>query len=99
MGTIVIEEYNAVGSDANRDAPVVDLSTLKATTVDATTSTTAESVTAGSNTRLISVYAVETHRLATGTDTTTTTYAVIPAGQVRDFAIDPETILYYRADA
>jgi hypothetical protein len=99
MGTIVIEEYVNVGSDANTDAPVFDLNSLRNTTVDATTSTTAESVTLNSKTRIVSIYAVEAHRVAIGADTTATEYAFIPAGLTREFGVPEGETLYYRADA
>lgn len=99
MGTIYIEEYGSVGSDANRNAPVSDLKTLLALTKDATTSTTAESVTLGINTRQITVQAVEAHRVCLETDTTATLYAFIPAGERRDFGVPKGAVLYYELDA
>lgn len=98
MGTIVIEQYSAVGSWANRDTPIYDLSTLQATTADATTSTSAETVTLGLSTKVISVYAVENHRVQIGANAGTT-YAFIPAGQTKDFGVVPGTVLNYRLDA
>jgi hypothetical protein len=98
MGTIVIEQYNALGSAANRDAPIYDLQSLLVTTADATTSTTAETITLGINTRAVSIYALENHRVQIGADAGTT-YAFIPAGSVKDFGVTPGTVLQYRLDA
>ena len=99
MGTIIIEQYGSVGSDANRDAPIADLKTLYVTTVDATTSSSAESVVLGASTRFVTVYGVEAHRLCVGSDTTSTIYAYIPAGQLRDFGVKGGETLYYELDA
>lgn len=99
MGTIRIEEYGSVGSNANRDAPVPDLNTVLATTVDATTSTTAESITLNRDTRVVSVYAVEDHRIVCNSDTTGTVYAFIAAGERRDFGVQPGDAFFYRTDA
>lgn len=98
MGTIVIEQYNALGSGANRDAPIYDLDSLLATTADSTTSTTAETITLGINTRAVSIYAVENHRVQIGANAGTT-YAFIPAGFTKDFGVTPGTVLQYRLDA
>lgn len=99
MGTIYIEEYGSVGSDANRNAPISDLKTLLALTKDATTSATAESITLGLNTRQITIYAVEAHRVCLGSDTTSSVYAFIPEGQTRDFGVPKGAVLYYELDA
>lgn len=98
MGTIVIEGYSGAGSEANRGLPVHDLSTLLDTHVDASTSTSEESHALASGVRLVSVYAVEAHRVALRNETGTT-YAYIPAGKSRDFGITGGTTIYYRLDA
>ncbi len=99
MGTIRIEEYGSVGTAANRDAPVPDLHSILATTVDATTTTTAESVTLNKDTRVVSVHAVEAHRVVCNSNTTATLYAYLAAGERRDFGVQPGDVLWYRADA
>jgi len=99
MGTIIIEEYSGTGSPADASAPIANLSTLEATTVDATTSTSAEGVTINRYTRLISVTAVEAHRVSVNTNTTGTKYALINAGERRNFGINVGDVVYYRADA
>lgn len=99
MGTIYIEEYGAVGSAANRDAPIADLKTLLETTKDATTSSAAESKTLNINTKVITIYAVETHRVCVGSDTTASIYAILPAGATRDFGVKQGDVLYYELDA
>jgi hypothetical protein len=99
MGTIRIEQYNSVGSAANRDAPVPDLHSVLATTVDATTSTSAETITLNPNTRVVSVYATEAHRVVCNSDTTGTVYAFVAAGERRDFGVQQGDALWYRADA
>jgi hypothetical protein len=98
MGTIVIEQYGAVGTSANRDAPVYDINTLFVTTVDATTSTTAESVTLSNDTRLVRVIPTEAHRVAVGTDTTASKYAFLPAGTIYDTNVTPGSVFWYRSD-
>lgn len=98
MGTIIIEEYSGVGSPADANAPIANLSTLEVTTVDSTTSTSAESITPQPYTRLISVTAVEAHRLAIKTDTTGAKYAYINAGERRDFGVNAGDVIYYRLD-
>ena len=98
MGTIVIEQYGGLGSPSNRSAPIYDLSTLQATTADATTSTSAETITLGIYTKTVSIYAVENHRVQIGANAGTT-YAFIPAGQTKDFGVEPGTVLQYRLDA
>ena len=99
MGTIVIEEYAAVGGKGSRDAPVVNLNTCLATTSDATTSTTAESITLNSGTRFVSVYAVELHRVSVLSSDGSAQYGLVPAGTIRDFAVPEGSTLYYKADA
>lgn len=99
MGTIKIFEYNSVGTAANRDAPVYDLETLLATTVDATTSTSAESVTLNLDTRLVAILAEEDHRICLGSDTTATKYMIAPAGLYVDVNVTPGGTLYYELDA
>lgn len=99
MGTIVIEQYANVGSDADRGAPLFDLNSCLATTVDATTSTTAESVALNASTRAISVYAVEDHRVTVLSSDGSEKYAFIPAGQIKDFGVNPGSTLYYKANA
>lgn len=99
MGTIVIEEYAGTGSRANRDAPVVDLNTCLATTVDATTSTTAESITLNSGTRVITVYGVEAHRVSVLSADGSAKYGFVAAGTYRDFGVAPGDTLYYKLNA
>ncbi len=99
MGTITIEQYNALGSNANRDAPIADLNTLVKNDTDATTSTSAENIALTQNTRVVIIHAVEAHRVCVGTDTTGTLYATVKAGERRDFGVKPGQTLYYRADA
>lgn len=99
MGTITIEEYGYAGSGKESTDSVAKLDTLQATTLDASTSTSAENVTLQAGTNIISIHAVEQHRVSFDTDTTASKYAVIPAGTIRDFGIDPDTTIYYRADA
>ena len=99
MGTVYIEEYGSLGSVANRDAPISDLNTLLVTTKDATTSGTAGNVVLGDGSRVVTIYAVEAHRICIGSDTTATTYAIIPAGQVRSFGVNAGETLYYELDA
>jgi hypothetical protein len=99
MGRIIIEEYSGIGSNANRDAPIHDLSTQKATTDDATTSTSPESVVLGIYTKSVSIHAVEDHRVSIVDSTGATTYAFIPAGSTRDYGVEPGSTLYYRLDA
>ena len=99
MGTIYIEEYGSIGSDANRDAPLSDLNTQLALTKDATTSSTAESIVLNGGTRQVTIYAVEDHRVCVTSDTTDTKYAIVAAGSYRDFGVTPGSTLYYELDA
>lgn len=99
MGTIVIEQYSSLGSGANRDAPIVDLSTNLNTTVDATTSTAAESVTLDINTRAITVYGVENHRVTLLSSDGSARYGFVAAGTYRDFGVTPGSVLYYKLNA
>lgn len=101
MGTITIEEYAAVGGLANHDAPIAVLNSLTSTTKDATTSTSAENITCTGNTKLVTIIAVEAHRVSAGANTTGDggDYVTIPALGMRDFAVQPGSVLYYRADA
>lgn len=99
MGTIYIEEYGSIGSDANRDASVNDLKTLLALTKDASTSSSSENVVLNEGTRQVSIYGVEAHRVVIGSDTTASVYAFIPAGQFRDFGVSAGATLYYELDA
>ena len=99
MGTIYIEEYGATGCDANRNVSVIDLNTLLVLTKNATTSSSADSVTLNLNTRLISVRAVEAHRVCLKTDTTASVYALIPAGEFRYFGVPKGAVLFYELDA
>lgn len=99
MGTIVIEEYGSLGSGANRDAPVPDLSTNLSTTVDATTSTSAESITLNDGARAITVYAFEDHRVTLLSSDGSVKYGFVAAGTYRDFGVTPGSTLYYKANA
>lgn len=99
MGTIRIEQYGALGSAANRDAPVVELGSCLVTTVDATTSTTAENITLNDRTRAITVHAVEDHRVSVVSSDGSARYAFVAAGTYRDFGVTPGAVLYYKADA
>ena len=99
MGTIKIEQYNAVGTSANRDAPVYDITTLLVSTKDATTGTTAESITLDINCRLLRVYGLEDHRICINTDTTNSLYVTVPAGLPYDTNVPPGAVLYYELDA
>lgn len=102
MGTIVITEFTTVGGAGAVDsAPVMHANTVLETTRDATTSTTAENITLNKNTRFVSIYAVEDHRVSTGTDKTgdSADFIFCPATQKTDLAIEPSTVLYYRSDA
>lgn len=98
MGTIVIEEYGSVGSGANRDAPIANLQTMLATTVDATTSTSAESITLNLGTRVITVFAVEDHRVSVLSSNGSIKYGFVASGFYRDFGVDEGSVLYYRSD-
>lgn len=99
MGTIVIEQYGSLGSAANRDAPIADLKSLLDTNVDATTSTTAENITLNIGTRVVTIYAVEDHRVSVASSDASTRYAFVAAGTYRDFGAEPGSILYYKANA
>jgi len=99
MGTIRIEQYSSLGSDANRDAPVADLRSILVTTVDSTTSTSAESVVLNKDCKAVVVYGAEAHRVSVGTDTTGSVYGFVAAETSRDFGVPQGATLYYRADA
>lgn len=99
MGTIYIEEYHGSGSKADRALNINDLTTLTVLTKDATTSSTAESITLGNDTKVVTIYAVEAHRVCLDTDTSASLYAFIPAGVTRDFGVVPGGTLYYELDA
>lgn len=99
MGTIVIEQYGSLGSNANRDAPVVDLFTNLGTTVDATTSTTAESVVLNVDTRAITVFGVEDHRVTVLSSDGSVKYGFVAAGTYRDFGVPQGATLYYKLNA
>lgn len=100
MGTIVIEEYaNAGGPGSVDGAPVNNLDGVIVTTVDATTSTSAENITLDMNTRFVSIYAVEDHRVSIKADTTGSAYGFIPATTIRDFAVKGGEALYFRTNA
>lgn len=97
MGTLTIIEYSAVGTDANRDAPVLDLNTATKTTVDATTSGTAESLVLGINTRLIEVIGAEDHRISVKSSDCTDQYTIVGTSG-KELGVLPEQTLYYRTD-
>ena len=99
MGTITIEQFGSVGSAANTDAPIENLATLLAITKDATTSTSAESIVLNEGTRVVTITAVEAHRVCLRTDTTATKYAVVQAGKTRSFGVPPGVLLFYELDA
>lgn len=99
MGTINIEEYAKAGTNRNADTPVADLSNLLATTIDATTSSSAESITLNDKTNLVTIYAVEDHRVSITDSTVSTTYSIVPAGTVKDYGVPEGGTLYYRTDA
>lgn len=99
MGTIKFEEMAVAGTVNQRDIPIPKLDSTIKTTIDATTSTTAESIVLQGTTRIISVYAVETHRVSIGADTTSTNYLTINALERRDIGVDGGKTLYYRLDA
>jgi hypothetical protein len=99
MGTITIEEFGSVGSAANTDLPIENLDTLLAITKDATTSTSAESIVLNEGTRVVTITAVEAHRVCLRTDTTATKYAVVLANRTVRFGVPPGAVLFYELDA
>lgn len=99
MGTFNIEQYNAVGSAANRDQPVYDITTLVASLRDTTTTTTPESLTLDINARVARIYCTTDHRISINTDTTSTRWVTVIAGLPYDTNIPPGGVLFYREDA
>lgn len=101
MGTITIIEYSSIGGPGATDgSPVANLSTALKTTTDSTTSTSSENITLQPDTRYISVYGAELHRVSLKDSTVADRYALVTAGNVLDFAVNKsDRTLYYRADA
>lgn len=100
MGTIVIEQFQRSGNTNQPDSPIAKLDTAVVVTNDATTSTTPENVTLSAMTKIVSIYAVEKHRISIDTDqTSATNYITINAGERRDFGVDAGKVLFYRSDA
>ena len=98
MGTITFEQMVRAGSGAQPEAPLPKLDSSIIKTVDATTSTTPETLVLSENTKIVSVYAVEAHRISVAADTTTNYYTV-NALERRDFGVDGGETITYRADA
>ncbi len=98
MGTIVIEQYIRSGSGAQPESPIAKLDQSIKRTGDATTSSTPETVVLHDDTKIVSIYAVEAHRISIGGDTTTN-YATINAAERREFGVDGGETLSYRTDA
>lgn len=102
MGTITIIEYGNTGSTHTREVSVADLSKQTGRNTDATTSTAVESITLKANTRVVSILAVEAHRVSMVDATCATTYVDIPAsvdGSTSDFGVEGGKPLYYRLNA
>jgi len=99
MGTITIEEYGTAGAGKDHSTQIPNLKTLLKTTVDSSTSTSAESITLQDGTGIVTITAVEDHRLSYGSDLTTSAYALCGAGVSRDFGVEGGATIYYRADA
>ena len=97
-GEIIVTQYQKTGTRSENGAPVADITSIKATTRDTTTSTSAETFTTNSNTRVITVFAVQAHRISSGTDTSASAYAYIPAGVPTDLSVTGSTPIYFRLD-
>lgn len=91
MGTLVIEEWQKIGTPDNPNAPVYYGNC--ATTEDTTTSTSDETVTVSGKTRYVSVLAVSgDHRIAINSSTIAAgIVCYIAEGERRDIAIPPNT--------
>lgn len=101
MGTIVIEEYQGIGTQDNSYAPVYRLEKLVKRTADATTSTTAESITLQAETTFARIYTAQIHRLGVTSASTDNsgTYITTEAGKWIDIAVKKGGSLFYRTDA
>lgn len=98
MGTLTIEEYEYVGGDKEKDAPVPFLESLTRTS-DATTTTTAENITLQDNTSVISVVGDADHRISIDNNVADSgNYATVGTTR-RDFGVKGGDTLYYRSDA
>lgn len=100
MGTLVIEEWGAIGTQDNPTAPVYRIPT--GYTEDTTTSTSDESITLDGRTKFISVIAISGDHRIRHNDTAvsnTNADAYIAEGERRDIAVTPGKALYYESTA
>lgn len=99
MGTIVVTEYAASGSESNSKLGVANLYSQVARQSDASTSTTATSFTLNENTGYVAIEGVEDHRISQKDSACTTTYEDAKAGKRIEFGVKGGQALYYRSEA